>query len=132
MPSRVPAAAVAEASDVTDEHLVRAEWVAVGASAWGFGYPSAVGVANELTFVHPRTVLRRNESRGRYSGEVGLPGCVNTVCATLHVIVLVGDRRVYEGGSADLVYDYQVGVCNRQAELIARLVGRGVGGRGGR
>ena len=63
VPGGVSAAAVAEACDVTDKDLVRAETVAVGASARWFGHPFAVDGADELTLVHTRTIVPTNDSR---------------------------------------------------------------------
>jgi hypothetical protein len=59
----VPAAAVAEAGVVSDEDLVRAKDMAVGATTGRLGHPLAVRGSDELTLVHPRTVVPINDTR---------------------------------------------------------------------
>ena len=64
------AAAVAEAGNMSDEDLVRAERVSVGASAGWFGPPLAVDGPDELPVTHPRIVKPTNDSSARHSSRV--------------------------------------------------------------
>ena len=47
-PGGVPAA-VTEAGDMSDEDLVRAEGVPVGAAGWWLGYPLPSGISDEVS-----------------------------------------------------------------------------------
>jgi hypothetical protein len=63
VPDGVPAAAVTAAGDVTDEYLVGAEWVAVGAVRRCLCDPLPTA-ADEVARCH-RTSMRRGADRGR-------------------------------------------------------------------
>ena len=52
VPCGVAAAALPEASDVSDEDLIRAEAVSVGAPVRGLGHPLTVDGSDELTLVY--------------------------------------------------------------------------------
>ena len=49
MPGGVSTAAVAEAGDMPDEDLIRAEGVPVGAAGWWLGYPLPSGISDEVS-----------------------------------------------------------------------------------
>jgi hypothetical protein len=65
VPRGVPAAAVAQAGDVTDEDLIRSKGVPVWASIWGFGHPLAASGSYQLALVHSYRLLPPTD-RDRY------------------------------------------------------------------
>lgn len=92
MPGGVPAAAMPEAGNMSDEELMGAEKVAVWASARRFGHPLAVYGSDELPLVHPRTIVPTNDSRPATPGRMtrtapravyrsGTRGCRRTVAS---------------------------------------------------
>jgi hypothetical protein len=72
MPDRVAAPVLGGAGDVTDQDLLRAERVAVGAVCWCPGYPLASTVADQLADdVHSPEPIARRSGHLRESGAFG-------------------------------------------------------------
>ena len=67
MPRGVSAAAMAEAGDMPDEDLVRAEGMSVGASGRWLGHPFTVGGLDELTLVHASNLVLTTDGSARHS-----------------------------------------------------------------
>ena len=67
VPSGVSAAAVAEAGDMPDENLIRAEGMSVGAFARWLGHPFTVGGLDERTLVHASNLVLTTDGSARHS-----------------------------------------------------------------